>query len=146
MAPLFALVPHEISLGWVYVPPVLLVAVLFVVIGVGLYILRRTVSAEVTLARRRSDFVSAVSHELRTPLTGIAGMARVRWQRWFPIIFIGECIWTGSLVVVGYHLGEYIKQLELGMQIVAVIGFIVFIGIMLWLFKRVSKASQLDTA
>jgi signal transduction histidine kinase len=63
---------------------VLLVAALFIVIGVGLTILRRTVSAEVTLARRRSDFVSAVSHELRTPLTGIrmyADMLRDGWVK-----------------------------------------------------------------
>jgi membrane protein DedA with SNARE-associated domain len=81
---------------------------------------------------------------MSVPALIAAGMARVSWQRWFPIIFIGECIWTGSLVFIGFHLGAYIKQLEAGMQIVAIVGFIVFIGILLWLFKRISKSSQLD--
>jgi signal transduction histidine kinase len=61
---------------------VLLIGALFAVIGVGLYLLHRTVRAELELARRRSDFVSAVSHELRTPLTGIrmyADMLRDGW-------------------------------------------------------------------
>jgi membrane protein DedA with SNARE-associated domain len=111
--------------------------------------------------RKRQTRINHLEHEMKQHATKIlllakltlsmsvpaliaAGMARVRWQRWFPIIFIGECIWTGSLVLAGFHLGEYVKQLEAGMQIVAIVGFIVFIIILLWLFKRISKSSQLD--
>jgi membrane protein DedA with SNARE-associated domain len=90
--------------------------------------------------------VGKLTLSMSVPVLIAAGMARVRWQRWFPVIFIGECIWTGSLVFVGYYLGGYIKQLELGMQIVAIIGFIIFIGILLWLFRRISKSSQFDIA
>jgi signal transduction histidine kinase len=61
---------------------VLLVGALFAVIAAGLFLVRRTVRAEIELARRRADFVAAVSHELRTPLTGIrmyADMLREGW-------------------------------------------------------------------
>ncbi len=57
---------------------------LLLVITAGLVFSIRTVRAELGLARRKSDFVSAVTHELRTPLTGIkmyADMLKEGWVR-----------------------------------------------------------------
>lgn len=82
---------------------------------------------------------------MSVPALIAAGMARVRWRHWFPIIFGCECIWTGSLVFIGYHLGAYVKQLETGMQIIAVIGLIIFGGLLLWFIKRVGQSSHFDT-
>src|SRR4029078_1556231 len=47
-----------------------LVAVL-VLAAAGSYVIVRTRSREMTLARLQSDFVTAVSHEFRTPLTAL---------------------------------------------------------------------------
>lgn len=50
---------------------VLLGGVLSLVLVVGLALIYRLGSAQINLAQKRSDFVSAVSHELKTPLTAI---------------------------------------------------------------------------
>ncbi len=45
------------------------VALLFVVVSTGAYLMGRSISRELAVARLQSDFVAAVSHEFRTPLT-----------------------------------------------------------------------------
>ncbi len=60
----------------------LLVGGLVSVVGVGFFVLVRSVRREVLLARRKEDFIAAITHELKTPLTGIrmyADMLREGW-------------------------------------------------------------------
>ncbi len=90
--------------------------------------------------------VAKLTLSMSVPALIAAGMARVRFQRWFPPIFLAEGVWTGSLVFIGYHLGGYVKQLETGMQMLAVIGIVIFVGFAVWMIKRLNKPSQLDTA
>ena len=88
--------------------------------------------------------VTKLTLSMSIPALIAAGMARVPWRRWLPVLLLAECIWTGSLVIIGLYLGHYVKQLEQGMQIVAVMGVLVFLGIGIWLIKRVASSSQLD--
>jgi membrane protein DedA with SNARE-associated domain len=71
------------------------------------------------------------------PALVAAGMARVSIRRWMPVVVAAEFLWTGGLVIVGFHLTGQIKRLERGMQVLAVIGLIVFAGIVIWLIKRI---------
>jgi signal transduction histidine kinase len=47
----------------------------------GTYVVARTVSRELTVARLQSDFVSAVSHEFRTPLTTLRQLTELLLDR-----------------------------------------------------------------
>ena len=38
------------------------------------------------------------------PALVVAGMARVPWRKWFPVVAVAECLWTGGLVIIGYNV------------------------------------------
>ncbi len=64
-----------------------------------------------------------------------AGIARIPWRRTFSIVFVGECIWTGTLVLLGYHFSSSLTRLEEGLQVVAIIGFILVLVLVLHYFQ-----------
>lgn len=68
------------------------------------------------------------------------GLARIRFSRWFGILFLGECIWTGSLVMAGYYFGKYVHTLEVGLQFIAIGGMILFMVVLIRFWTRRKKA------
>jgi membrane protein DedA with SNARE-associated domain len=99
---------------------------------------------EMTLHAAKILLVAKLTLSMSIPTLIAAGMARAPWRRWLLVLLLGECLWTGSLVLVGVYLGNYVKQLEQSMQLVAVVGVLVFVAIAIWLIKRVSRSSQFD--
>jgi signal transduction histidine kinase len=59
-----------------------IVAVVFAAVAMGLASLWRNVRAQISLARKKDDFISAVSHELRTPLTSIRMYSEMLERNW----------------------------------------------------------------
>ncbi len=60
------------------------IALMSMVVVLGLTSLWRGVHAQVVLARKKDDFISAVSHELRTPLTSLRMYAEMLEKNWVP--------------------------------------------------------------
>ena len=59
------------------------------------------------------------------------GMARIPWRRWFPVLLLGETIWTGTLVLIGYYTTEAIKDLSRGITFLVLGGSIFFLVIII---------------
>jgi len=59
-----------------------IVAVVFFAVLLGLASLWRNAAAQIKLAQKKDDFISAVSHELRTPLTSIRMYAEMLEKNW----------------------------------------------------------------
>lgn len=77
------------------------------------------------------------------PTLVAAGFSRLRWRRWFPIVFIGESIWTGSLILIGYYATEAIKRIEHELQL-AVAGFsFLFFVAAIWFIHRQLRNSEM---
>ena len=59
---------------------------------------------------------------LATPTLIAAGLARVPFRRWFPIVFLGELIWVAVLAFIGSRAAEVVRQVELGLHYLPLVG------------------------
>jgi membrane protein DedA with SNARE-associated domain len=66
-----------------------------------------------------------------------AGLTRVEWRRWFPYLVVAECVWTGTLVTLGFFFGGALRQLEQGVQIIGVVGAML---VLLLLIRVIAQA------
>ncbi|MCB0116912.1 MAG: hypothetical protein KDD84_22590, partial [Caldilineaceae bacterium] len=68
-----------------------------------------------------------------------AGLLKIPWRRWFVPVLLAEMIWTGALVYLGFHAVQWIAQIEQGLQIVALVGGILFVLIVFHLIRQQRK-------
>ncbi|HKG53233.1 MAG TPA: VTT domain-containing protein [Anaerolineales bacterium] len=88
-------------------------------------------------------FVAKLTLGFVVPTLIAAGLARVPYKRWFGVLFAAECLWTGSLVLVGYYFGNMIQSIETSLPWVSVGGAVVFIAIVVYyLFHHRPKLEQ----
>jgi membrane protein DedA with SNARE-associated domain len=84
-------------------------------------------------------FLAKLTLSLMIPALIAAGLVKAPWKRWFPAIFSGEMIWTGSLVVIGYYATEAIKRVEMGVEYVALAGTVAFVLFLIIMGRRIVK-------
>jgi membrane protein DedA with SNARE-associated domain len=65
------------------------------------------------------------------------GLARIPWKRWFPVVFLGEMIWTGSLLLIGFYTTEAIKAVAQGIALIVVGASILFLFVIIWQGRRI---------
>lgn len=65
-----------------------------------------------------------------------AGIARVTWWRVVAIQLVGEIIWTGSLVLIGLFLGQYVARLERTLQIAGIVGGAILVAGLIFLLRK----------
>jgi len=71
-----------------------------------------------------------------------AGLARMPWRRWLPTVAAAEIVWTGTLVLIGYHLTLSLKRLEAGLQAVAILGIVIFLAFAIHYLMRLGARFQ----
>lgn len=76
--------------------------------------------------------VSKLAIGLIIPTLIAAGLARVPWRRWFPLVLAIETVWTIVVVNLGFHGAGFIAEMEQGIQIV---GAVVLLFLLLAAFK-----------
>ncbi len=88
--------------------------------------------------------VAKITSGLIVPSLVAAGLARVPWKRWFPSVALGEMIWTGSLVLIGYYAAHSIAQLQQDIRLFVIVSTTVVILGLIWLVRRVLKKKGSD--
>jgi len=81
-------------------------------------------------------FFSKLTISPMIPALIATGLIKYPWRRWFPYVFAGEMIWTGSLVLIGFFGVQVIKKVQLGIEHVILASSIIFIVFILWLGRR----------
>ncbi len=89
-------------------------------------------------------FIAKLTISFIIPSLIAAGLVKAPWKRWFPAIFMGEMIWTGSLVLIGYYATELIKRIEKGVEYAALGGGLIFIFLLLFMGKRMLRKKYQD--
>jgi len=93
----------------------------------------------------RIIFIAKLTVSFVIPSLIAAGLVRIPWKRWFPAIFAGEMIWTGSLVLIGYFTTEAMKRIEQGIGYMILAGTLVIVFSLLWLAHRyLTKEYQVE--
>jgi membrane protein DedA with SNARE-associated domain len=82
-------------------------------------------------------FFAKLTMGFMIPILIATGMARVPLKRWFGVLTGAECLWTGGLVLLGFYFGKYLQTMRIGLQILAIGGFIFFVIIAFrWLLRH----------
>jgi membrane protein DedA with SNARE-associated domain len=90
---------------------------------------------------RKLIIFAKIAYGLIVPTLVAAGMARVPWRRWFPVVFVVETLWSILLVWVGFHTTAYIQAFEHSLQAigVGVLVALAIFGTMRFLRKRIDQ-------
>jgi len=87
--------------------------------------------------------LAKISAGLAVPALFMAGLTRLQWKRWFPVVFLGETLWTGTLVLVGFLATETIFQVERGVKIVAMLVSAIILLTIFYFLPRAIRHSDL---
>jgi len=92
---------------------------------------------------RKILFVAKLTLGFVVPTLIAAGLARVPMKRWFGVLFAAECLWTGSLVLIGYYFGYMIQRIETDLRWISLGGTVLVIGLFLYyLYHHRAKLEQ----
>jgi membrane protein DedA with SNARE-associated domain len=89
-------------------------------------------------------FVAKLSVSMVIPTLMAAGLVKAPWRKWFPAVFSGEMIWTGSLVLIGYYATEAIKRVEQGLEYIILAGSLAFVIFMLLMGRKIMSVNATD--
>ena len=81
-------------------------------------------------------FAAKAFSVLVIPVLVAAGMARVPFRRWFPIVLLGELLWVPALAVIGYQTTEVVRQVESGLHYLPLAGGLALLVLMLLAARR----------
>jgi membrane protein DedA with SNARE-associated domain len=84
-------------------------------------------------------FFSKLTVSPMIPALIATGLIRYPWRKWFPSVFAGEMIWTGSLVLIGYFGLMAMRKVQLGIEHGILLGTVIFIVFIIWMGRRFLK-------
>lgn len=86
--------------------------------------------------------LSKLAIGLIIPTLIAAGLARVPFKRWLPLVLVVETIWTIFMVNLGYHSAGLITRFERSIQVIGVIVLVAIIFGVLWYARRIYQQSE----
>jgi len=92
---------------------------------------------------RKILLMAKLSSGLAVPALIAAGLTRVPWRRWFPIVLVGELLWTSILMLTGYYATEaIIRRANWGMLALVVGLLVIFLFMLFWIIPRALRRNQ----
>ncbi len=89
-------------------------------------------------------FLAKLTVSFVIPSLITAGLLRIPWRRWFPVLILAETMWTGSLVLIGYYTTEAVKRVERGVEYAVLSASVLFVIFVILAGRRLIKAWDKD--
>ncbi len=86
-------------------------------------------------------FFAKLSSGLMIPSLLAAGIAKVPLKKWLPILFLGEMLWTGALVIIGYHATIMLSTISKGIEYILLASTLIFLFVMVYFIRRTLRNS-----
>jgi len=86
-------------------------------------------------------FVAKLTLGFTIPTLVATGLARVPIRRWLAVLLVSETLWTGTLVFLGFHFGQYVQRLERGVEIITLGGTLLVVVALLIYISYLRKRS-----
>jgi membrane protein DedA with SNARE-associated domain len=86
--------------------------------------------------------LAKISAGFAVPALIAAGILRIPWRKWFPVVFVGEALWTGTLLLIGFYATETIKQVERGIEILAIAVALAMLIALVWFVGRTIREQE----
>lgn len=86
-------------------------------------------------------FFAKLSSGLMIPSLLAAGMTKVPIKKWLPTLLLGEMIWTGALMFIGYHGTMMLTSISKGIEYVLLGASLVFLFAMVYFIRRALRDS-----
>lgn len=82
-------------------------------------------------------FISKITMGLGLPQTTlvVAGMSKMPFKKYIGSLFLGQIIFTGVLLSVGYFFGNLYEKINNNLKILSVVTFIVMISLIIYAVK-----------
>ncbi len=87
-------------------------------------------------------FIAKLTMGLVIPTLVTAGLARVPFKRWFGVLFGAECIWTGSLVLIGYYFGAFTQRIEANLRWISLAGAVIVAAVAITYLSRLRQRME----
>jgi membrane protein DedA with SNARE-associated domain len=73
------------------------------------------------------------------PVLVATGLSRVPLRRWAPGLIGAEIVWTGLLVFLGFHFGNFVQTLERGVEWVVLVSTLTCVALLIVYLSRLRK-------
>jgi membrane protein DedA with SNARE-associated domain len=76
------------------------------------------------------------------PMLIAAGLSKLPFKRWLPSYIVAEAIWTGLLVVIGYHATTALLHINQGLQSLGIASAAIFAVIAIVVLRHAIQSRQ----
>lgn len=90
-------------------------------------------------------FIAKLTMGLVIPTLITAGLARVPFKRWFGVLFGAECLWTGSLVLIGYYFGAFTQRIEANLRWISLAGAVIVAALAIAYLSRLRQRMEKES-
>ncbi len=91
---------------------------------------------------RKVLLVAKFSTGFAIPALVAAGLSRIPLRRWFPVVFLAGIGWSTLLALIGFYAVEAVKQVQVGLHYMAMVGLAALFALIIYLIRRGMRSTR----